>query len=70
MSNTAPDLSVLNVDRWRLWRLGGHEYSNIIWPVKISSVIKKVNTRNWNITWTVSLTCLTKSEIEVSNQLI
>lgn len=39
-----------------------------MWPVKISSFIKKVNTRNWNIIWTVSLTCLTKSEIEDSNK--
>lgn len=58
LSNNAPDLSVLSVDRWRLWRLSGEEYNNIIWPVKISSLIKKVNTRNWNITWTVNLTML------------
>ena len=68
LSNTAPDLSVLSIDRWRLWRLGGEEYNNIIWPVKISSLIKKVNTRNWNITWTVSLTCLDSMEIKDSNQ--
>ena len=64
LSNTAPDLSVLSIDRWRLWRLGGKEYNNIIWPVKIKSFIKKVNTRNWNITWTVSLSCLDPMEIK------
>ena len=68
LSNTAPDLSVLSVDRWRLWRLGGKEYKNIIWPVKINSLIKRVNTRNWNIRWTVCLTCLCQIEIENSNQ--
>ena len=68
LSNTAPDLSVLSIDRWRLWGLGGEEYNNIIWPVKIKSIIKKVNTRNWNIIWTVSLTCLNEVEIENSNQ--
>ena len=36
LSNNAPDLSVLSVDRWRLCRLGGREYENIIWPCKIS----------------------------------
>ena len=30
LSNNAPDLSVLSVDRWRLWRLGGKQYENII----------------------------------------
>ena len=30
LGNTAPDLSVLSVDRWRLWRLGGEEYDNIM----------------------------------------
>ena len=68
LSNTAPDLSVLSIDRWRLWRLGGEEYFNIIWPVKINSLIKKVNTRNWNIRWTVGLTCLEPMEIKNSSQ--
>lgn len=38
LSNTALDLSILNIDRWRL---DDEEYNNIIWPVKISSFIKK-----------------------------
>jgi len=53
LSNNAPDLSVLSVDRWRLWRLGGQDYNNIIWPCTISPLIKKVTPKNWNIKWTV-----------------
>jgi hypothetical protein len=49
LSNNAPDLSVLSVDRWRLWRLGGKQYDNIIWPCKISPYLKKVSRRAWNI---------------------
>ena len=52
-SNNCPDLSVLSVDRWRLWRLGGEQYENIIWPCKISPYLKKVSRRAWNIKWTV-----------------
>ena len=55
LSNNAPDLSVLSVDRWRLWRLGGEQYGNIIWPCTISPFIKKVTAKSWNITWTVPL---------------
>lgn len=63
-SNNCPDLSVLSVDRWRLWTLSGKNFDNIIWPVDTRPWIKSVNTRNWNIVWTVNLRCLSVTEIK------
>lgn len=37
-SNSCPDLSVLSVDRWRLWTLTGLEYGNIIWPIRLEAL--------------------------------
>ena len=68
LSNNAPDLSVLSVDRWRLWRLGGKHYENIIWPCKISPYLKKVSRRAWNIRWTVSIKNLTLEELKYLKQ--
>ena len=68
LSNNAPDLSVLSVDRWRLWRLGGQQYENIIWPCKISPYLKKVSRRAWNIRWTVSIRNLTLEELRFLKQ--
>ena len=67
-SNSCPDLSVLSVDRWRLWTLSGADYGNVIWPVAVSPCIKTINTRNWNIVWTINLRCLTLKEIETSKK--
>ena len=67
-SNKCPDLSVLSVDRWRLWRLGGRQYENIIWPCKISPYLKKVSRRAWNIRWTVSIRNLTLEELKSLKQ--
>ena len=68
LSNNAPDLSVLSVDRWRLWRLGGRQYENIIWPCKISPYLKKVSRRAWNIRWTVSIRNLSLEELKSLKQ--
>ena len=68
LSNNAPDLSVLSVDRWRLWRLGGQQYENIIWPCKISPYLKKVSRRAWNIRWTVSIRNLSLEELRFLKQ--
>ena len=68
LSNNAPDLSVLSVDRWRLWRLGGRQYENIIWPCKISPYLKQVSRRTWNIRWTVSIRNLTLEELKSLKQ--
>jgi len=68
LSNNAPDLSVLSVDRWRLWRLGGKQYENIIWPSKISLYLKKVSRRAWNIRWTVSIINLSLEELKSLKQ--
>ena len=54
-SNSCPDLSVLSVDRWRLWTLTGPKFDNTIWPVDVRPWIKKINTKNWNIIWTINL---------------
>ena len=65
LSNNAPDLSVLSVDRWRL---GGEQYENIIWPCKISPYLKKVSRKVWNITWTVCIKNLNLEELNVLKQ--
>lgn len=67
-SNSCPDLSVLSVDRWRLWTLSRTDYGNIIWPVAVRPWIKIINTKNWNIVWTINLKCLTLKEIETSKK--
>ena len=43
-SNSCPDLSILSVDRWRLWTLSEKNFGNIIWPVTVKPWIKKVKT--------------------------
>lgn len=63
-SNSCPDLSVLSVDRWRLWTLSGNNYGNIIWPVNVKPWVKTVNTKNWNLIWTINLKCLSLEEIK------
>ena len=68
LSNNASDLSILSVDRWRLWRLGGEQYENIIWPCKISPYLKKVSRRAWNIRWTVSIRNLSLEELNALKQ--
>ena len=68
LSDNAPDLSVLSVDRWRLWRLGDKEYENIIWPCKISPYLKKVSRRAWNIRWTVCIRNLNLEELKSLKQ--
>lgn len=55
LSNNAPDLTVLSVDRWRLWRLGGEEYSNIMWPCYLIPQLKKFNKKITMLEWTVLL---------------
>lgn len=67
-SNNCPDLSVLSVDRWRLWTLTGSKFDNIIWPVNVKPCIKKINTKNWNIIWTISLKYLNLEEIEINKK--
>lgn len=67
-SNSCPDLSVLSVDRWRLWTLNGAKYDNTIWPVAVNPWIKIINTKNWNIVWTINLKYLTLKEIETSKK--
>ena len=44
------------------------EYDNIIWPVAVRPWIKTINTRNWNIVWTINLRCLTLKEIKKSKK--
>lgn len=46
-----------------MWRLGGEQYENIIWPCKISPYLKKVSRRAWNIRWTVSIRNLSLEKI-------
>lgn len=65
LSNNAPDLSVLSLDRWRLW---SEQYENIIWPCKISPYLKKVSRRAWNIKWTVSIRNLSLEELRSLKQ--
>lgn len=67
-SNSCPDLSILSVDRWRLWTLSEKNFGNIIWPVTVKPWIKKVNTKNWNLVWTIHLKYLSLEEIENSEK--
>lgn len=63
LANTAPDLSVLSVDRWRLWRLGGEDYGNIIWPWKTIPYLKKYNKSNKSSLWCIKVTNYLPSDI-------
>jgi len=63
LANTAPDLSVLSVDRWRLWRLGGEDYGNIIWPCKTTPYLKKYNKSNKSSLWCIKVTNYLPSDI-------
>ena len=51
-----------------MWRLGGRQYKNIIWPCKISSYLKKVSRRAWNIRWTVLIRNLSLEELKSLKQ--
>jgi hypothetical protein len=52
LSNTAPDLSVLSVDRLRL---GGEDYENVIWPCKVISNLNSYDKEFKTITWSKKL---------------
>lgn len=58
MSNTAPDLSGLSVDRWRIWRLGGTKYNNIMWPTYVKHEIQDYDSKDKLITWNIRLECI------------
>lgn len=68
MANTAPDLSILSIDRWRIWRLGGQEYNNIIWPCKPSPVIKDYDTATKNVEWSILLENILPCKLESMSQ--
>lgn len=68
MSNNAPDLSVLSIDRWRIWRLGGKKYNNIIWPCIPCSFLKGYDANSKMIEWTVVLNNLAHGEIASISQ--
>ena len=63
LANTAPDLSVLSVDRWRLWRLGGENYGNIIWPCKTISNLQSFDKDLKTVTWNIRLENLIPSDV-------
>lgn len=58
LSNTAPDLSGLSIDRWRIWRLGGSEYNNVIWPTQVIYKIQGFDVSNRIISWNIHLKCI------------
>jgi hypothetical protein len=68
MCNTAPDLSVLSEDRWRLWQLGGASYDNIIWPCYCISNIKEIDKQH-NILWNVFICPLSLKQIITKKHL-
>jgi hypothetical protein len=55
VSNGVPDTSVLSQDRWRIWRLGGEEFENIIWPADPTAIIKDFNNKLKLIPWQIKL---------------
>jgi len=67
-SNNCPDLSVLSVNRWRLWTLSGKSLGNVIWPVSLIPCIKTVNTKNWNLIWTIHLKYLGLKEVSANEK--
>lgn len=60
--------SILSHDRWKIWRLSGKEYENLIWPCKISPYLKNLSRKAWNIRWTVCIKNLNLEELKVLNQ--
>lgn len=60
LSNTAPDLSGLSVDRWRIWRLGGKDYNNYIWPTYVEHQIHGLNMTIKLVDWSIRLVCINK----------
>ena len=68
MANTAPDLSILSIDRWRIWRLGGQEYDNIMWPCKPVPVIKDYDLGTKNVEWSILLDNILPCKLESMNQ--
>ncbi len=67
-SNTAPDLSILSEDRWRLWKLGGTKYENIMWPCSITTYVKDFHEKNKVITWQVKLTGILPKNLKTEYQ--
>ena len=63
LSNTPPDLSVLSTDRWCLWRLGGENYGNIIWPCSSHARVLKFDKRTNSTKWQTKLVNLTPDHI-------
>ena len=63
LANTAPDLSVLSVDRWRLWCLGGEDYENIIWPCSIRARLSSYDKGLKTVTWNTKLLNLIPDEL-------
>lgn len=68
LANTAPDLSVLSVDRWRLWRLGGEEYDHIMWPCHIIPQLKKFNKKIIILEWTILLKAISPVNLKNFSQ--
>lgn len=68
LANTAPDLSVLSVDRWRLWRLGGEDYNNIIWPCKTTPCLKEHNKLNKSNLWCIKVINYFPSDLKYLKQ--
>jgi hypothetical protein len=68
LANFAPDLSVLSVDRWRVWRLGGQEYNNIIWPCKPTPVLWNFDSSSKFVEWGVRLDNISPSHLETMSQ--
>lgn len=64
MSNTAPDLSILSEDRWRLWQLGGSVYENVIWPCQCYSEVVLDHEAKRMVKWNVKIRPLSVSELE------
>ena len=62
-SNTPPDLSVLSTDRWCLWRLGGENYGNIIWPCSSRARVSKFDKRTNSTKWQTKLVNLTADHV-------
>lgn len=63
LSNTAPDLSGLSLDRWRIWRLGGPDFNKLIWTTYGKHIIQGFDGSNKIINWNICLKSINPAHV-------
>jgi len=62
-SNAAPDISLLSMDRWRLWNISGREFGWVMWPCKLIPVVIDFQRTTRLCLWNVEIVNLKLKEI-------